>query len=114
MLRNYFKIAWRNLMKNKVFSFINIFGLAVGLTCCMMISLYVYQEYTYDSYHKNADRIYQLGTTFVKEGKEEHTPNTPSPMARIMQVEFPEIQIATRIMKAFADDKTLMQYTTPS
>jgi len=44
MIKNYFKIAWRNLKKNKVFSFINIFGLSVGLTCCMLISVYLYNE----------------------------------------------------------------------
>ncbi len=61
MLKNYFKLAWRTLMKNKIFSFINIFGLSVGLTCCMLISLYIYNELSYDTYHKNGDRVYQLG-----------------------------------------------------
>ena len=111
MLKNYFKIAWRNLMKNKTFSFINIFGLAVGLTSCMLITLYLYNELSYDSHHRNIDRIYQLGTTFVKEGREDRTANTPAPMARTMQQEFPEIAQATRLMKAFADDKTLLQFT---
>ena len=114
MIKNYFKIAWRNLMKNKTFSFINVFGLAIGLTSCMLITLYLYSELTYDSYHKNIGQIYQLGTTFVKEGKEDRTANTPAPMARTMQQEFPEIQKTTRLMKSFADDKTLLQYSSPS
>jgi putative ABC transport system permease protein len=114
MIRNYFKVAWRNLMKNKTFSFINVFGLAIGLTSCMLISLYLYNELSYDSYHRNIDRMYQLGTTFVKEGKEDRTANTPAPMARTMQQEFPEIEKATRLMKAFSDDKTLLQYAKPS
>jgi putative ABC transport system permease protein len=70
MLKNYLKVAWRNLMKNKTFSFINIFGLAIGLTCCMLISLYLYHEFGYDTFHKNGNRIYQLGTNFIEEGKE--------------------------------------------
>jgi len=111
MVKNYLKVAWRNLKKNKVFSFINVFGLAIGLTCCMLISLYLYNELSYDSYHKNVKRIYQLGTIFVKEGKEERMANTPAPMANAMQMEFPEIEKSTRLMKLFSDDKTLFQYS---
>src|SRR5580765_5518747 len=114
MFRNYLKVAWRNLMKNKTFSFINVFGLAVGLTSCLLISLYLYHELSYDSYHKNANQIYQLGTTFVKEGKEDRTGVTPAPMAKTMQQEFPEIVRSTRLLKAFSDDKTLLQYNLPS
>lgn len=109
MLRNYLKIAWRNLMKNKVFSFINIFSLTIGLTCCMLISLYLYHELSYDNYHRNADRIYQIATEFIKEGKSEKMGSTPAPMGKTMQMEFPEIEKSTRILKAFADDKTLLQ-----
>jgi len=98
-------------MKNKVFSFINVFGLSIGLTCCMLISLYLYNELSYDSYHKNGNRVYQLETIFVKEGKEERMANTPAPMAKKMQMEFPEIEKTTRMMRLFADDKTLFQYT---
>src|SRR5688572_3600121 len=106
MLRNYLKIAWRNLMKNKTFSFINIFGLAIGMTCCMLISLYLYHELSYDQHHKNGDRLYQLGTVFIKQGQEDRSANTPGPMAATMQQEFPEIEKTTRMMKMFADDKT--------
>src|ERR1700746_608612 len=103
MLRNYIKIAFRNLAKNKVFSFINIFGLAIGLTCCMLISLYIYNELSYDNYHKKGKQIYQVATTFIKPGKdvrpEDRMANTPAPMARAMQHEFPEIVQTTRLMK---------------
>jgi hypothetical protein len=51
MLKNYFKIAWRSLMKNKTFSFINIFGLSIGLTCCLLIALYLNYELSYDKQH---------------------------------------------------------------
>ncbi|MEP6726812.1 MAG: ABC transporter permease [Bacteroidota bacterium] len=57
MLKNYFKIAWRNLERNKLYSFINIFGLAIGLAVCMLIVLYVGHESSYDRFHKNADRM---------------------------------------------------------
>lgn len=102
-------------MKNKTFSFINIFGLAVGLTCCMLITLYIHNELSYDSYHANLPRLYQVGTTFVKGGKpDDHRANTPAPMARMMQQEFPEIVKTTRLMGMFAEDKTLLQYAAPN
>jgi putative ABC transport system permease protein len=110
MIKNYFKIAWRNLRKNRIFSFINIFGLSVGLTSCMLISVYLYNEVSYDKYHKNIDNLYHLATTFVKDGKEEKTPNTPAPMAAAMKQEFPEISETARLMPLFTDDKTLLQY----
>lgn len=115
MFANYLKIAWRNLMKNKTFSFINIFGLAIGLTCCMLIALYIHNELSYDSYHKNISRLYQVGTTFVKNGKpEDHAANTPAGMGRLMQQEFPEIVQTARLMGTFAEDKTLLQYSAPN
>jgi putative ABC transport system permease protein len=70
MFRNYLKVAWRNLMKSKIFSLINIIGLSVGLTCCMLISIYLYNEVSYDKYHKDVDRLYQLGTVFIGGEKE--------------------------------------------
>ena len=97
-------------MKNKIFSFINIFGLAIGLTCCMLITLYVNNELSYDKYHKNIHQLYQLGTVFVKDGKDERLPNTPAPMADAMKQEFPEIEKTTRLLALFAEDKTLLQY----
>jgi putative ABC transport system permease protein len=77
MFRNYLKIAWRSLKNNKFFSFVNIFGLAVGLTCCMLISMYLYHEFTYDHQHSKADRIYLVGTIFGGGEKEDVAPNTP-------------------------------------
>ena len=114
MVKNYLKIAWRNLMKNKVFSFINIFGLTVGLACCMLISLYIINELSYDKYHKNAKDLYQLGTIFIKPGEEirpeDWSANTPAPMAALMKQEFPEIRETTRLLGLFTEDKTLLQY----
>ncbi|WP_162340292.1 ABC transporter permease [Cyclobacterium salsum] len=60
MLKNYFKIAWRNLLKKKAYSFINIFGLGLGMTCCFLIFMYVQDELSVDSYHEKRDRIYRL------------------------------------------------------
>jgi putative ABC transport system permease protein len=60
MFKNYFKTAWRNLLKNKIFSVINIIGLTIGLTSFLLIALYVFDELTFDSFHKNANNIYRL------------------------------------------------------
>ena len=62
MIKNYFKVAWRNLLKNKAFSFINITGLAVGLASFLLIALYVLDELSYDRYNEKADRIYRVNT----------------------------------------------------
>ncbi|MGN6534049.1 MAG: ABC transporter permease, partial [Ginsengibacter sp.] len=111
MFKNYFKIAWRNLMKNKVFSFINIIGLSVGLTCCMLITLYTLNETGYDRYQKNADDIYQVGTEFIGLGNFKKLPHTPAAMGERLKQNFPEIQQTTRLSKLFSEDKTLLQYT---
>ena len=105
------KIAWRNLMKNKVFSLINIVGLSTGLACCMLITLYILNETSYDRYHKNADNIYQVGTEFKGLGNIKKLPNTPAAMGEIMKSVFPEIQQTTRLVRLFGEDKTLLQYT---
>ena len=60
MIKNYIKIAFRNLARNKAFSFINIFGLAVGLATCLLIMLYIFDESSYDKHHKDGDRIFRI------------------------------------------------------
>jgi len=110
MIKNYIKIAWRNVMKSKLFSFINIFGLAVGLTCCMLITLFILNETSYDAYQKNADNIYQVGTEFIGLGNFSKLPNTPAAMGEMLKKAFPEIQQTARLTGLYAEDKTLLQY----
>lgn len=114
MIRNYLKIAWRNLKNNKFFSAINIVGLAIGLACCMLISLYLYREFSYDQHYKDADRIYQVGTVFVGGTKDNRSPGTPSPLGPAIQKEYPEVEMMTRLVPLFVDDKTLIQYNAGS
>ena len=110
MFKNYLKTAWRGIEQNRGFSAINIFGLSLGLACCMLISMYLHKEFSYDTQHQDGSRLYQLETLSIKEGKEEPQATTPAPMAPAMQQEFPEVQSFTRLMSAFQDDKTLLQY----
>jgi len=114
MLKSYFKIAWRNLVHNKFFSSINIFGLSAGLACCMLIALYLHYETSYDRYHKNIGDLYQVGTTFITKGeKQQNVYRTPAPMAWALKKEFPEVVTSTRLLGSM-DDKTLFAVTAPS
>ena len=70
MFKNYIQIAWRNLTKNKLYSFINIGGLSVGIAACMLIMLYVAHELSFDHFHKNADRIFFPVLNIRYEGKQ--------------------------------------------
>ena len=114
MLRNYLLVAWRSLQKNKVFSFINIFGLSLGLTCCILISFYLLHETSYDSQQVNSSRLYQVGTNFIGEGKQSREGWSPAPLANALQHVFPQIEGTARIMNLYAEDKTLLQYHTPA
>ena len=64
MIKNYLKVAYRNLLKNKVFSLVNILGLAIGMTASFFIFQYVYFESSYDQFNKNADRLYRVGIKY--------------------------------------------------
>jgi putative ABC transport system permease protein len=110
MIRNYLKIAWRNMMKYKIFSFINILGLSAGLACCMLITLYILNETSYDRYQEKGDQIYQLGTEFIGLGNFKKLPNTPAAMGEMMKQVYPEIKQSTRMIRLFNEDKTLLQY----
>jgi putative ABC transport system permease protein len=67
MIRNYLKIAWRNLTRYKFISFINLFGLTVGLTCCLLILVYILNEVSYDRQHPYAERAYRISRCFHNE-----------------------------------------------
>ncbi len=92
MLKNYFKIAARNLLKHKAYSFINIAGLAMGMTCCILILLYVQHELSYDRFHQNAKQIYRIAWF---SGNPQT--RTPHPMAQAMANDFPEVESAVSI-----------------
>ncbi len=98
MFRNYFKVALRNLWKNKGFTFINIFGLATGIACSLLIFLFVKDEKSYDRFHKDADNIYRVVKDFVNDdGSLIPDATTPAPLAPAMQKEIPEVVSTTRL-----------------
>jgi len=99
MIKNYLKIAWRNLMKNKVFSFINIFGLTIGLASFLLISLYIFDELTFDRFHKNADNIYRvMEKNTTPEGKVTKSAGAGYQLSDKTKTDFPEIKDATRLI----------------
>jgi putative ABC transport system permease protein len=98
MFKNYFKIAWRNILKNKGFSFINIFGLAFGVACCLLIFLYVQNELTYDRYHENSDRIYRISSTYKTSGESIRIAEASPALGPRLKDEYPEIEEYVRIV----------------
>lgn len=99
MLRNYLKIAIRNMAKHKVISFINLFGLTVGITCCLLILTYIIHEVSYDKYNSKADRVYRVTRSFNnKDGIVSlHLGAVAPPFAPSLRNEFPDIEKVTRI-----------------
>lgn len=97
MIKNYIKTAFRNLMKNKGFTFINVLGLALGLATCLLIVFYVYDELSYDRYNTKADRIYRVNNEIKFGGLENSYAITPAPAAQALKADFPEIEQVTRM-----------------
>lgn len=96
MLNNYFKIAWRNIIGNPLFSAINIVGLAIGLACCIIITLFVRYELSFDKDWENADRIYRVTRDFF--GNNLELAAVAPPIAPLMKQDFPEVEDITRIL----------------
>ena len=92
MLSNYLKIAWRNLLKNKTFSLINITGLASGLACFILIALYVADELSYDRYNEKAGRIYRINSDIVFGGNKLHLAVASDPMGAALKNDYPQVE----------------------
>jgi len=102
MIKNYFKIAFRNLLRYKGFSFINIFGLATGMACSLLIFLFVKDEVSYDRFHKDSDKIYRVVKDFVNDdGSRLPDATTPPALSPAMQREVPEVAHATRVFPSW-------------
>ncbi|OUJ71856.1 ABC transporter permease [Hymenobacter crusticola] len=100
MLQSYFKIALRNLWRNKAFSAINILGLAIGIATCLLIMLFVQNELSYDRYNEKADRIVRVVFRGSVQGQKMKEANVMPPVAQTLRTEYPEVQAATRLMTA--------------
>src|SRR5688572_5044871 len=98
MLKNYIKIAWRNLIRNKVYSAINILGLAIGISACVLIFLFVRDELTYEEHFDKADRIFRITNDINLQGQTDKFALTPFPLANELKRDYPVIENITRVM----------------
>ena len=107
MLKNYFKIAFRNLLRNKSFSFINIIGLAVGIACCIAIMLFVQDELSYDKFDEFADQIYRPRLLGRVNGHDMNMGQSPVAMGPTIYHDLPDVVAYTRLIKS---GSTMVRY----
>jgi putative ABC transport system permease protein len=110
MLRNYITIAFRNLTRNKVYSLINILGLALGITCCLLLSLYIADEMRYDRHHARLDDLYRIVTEFKGERGVDRLGTASPPIAMAMWEEVPEVDMAVRALRPPGVSLNLIRY----
>jgi putative ABC transport system permease protein len=104
MLQNYLKIALRNLLRNKVYSFINILGLAIGIASTVLILLWVQNEVSIDQHHSKSKKIYRINTDLkINETETWHWASTPLKFLDYFKKDVPEIQDATRMNVPYGD-----------
>ncbi len=96
MLRDLVRIAVRNLVRQKTYSLINVFGLSVGMACAVLILAYVAYERSFDRYHANADRIFRVASTRASQGTENRFATAPAPVGPTMVADFPEVVDSVR------------------
>ncbi len=109
MFTNYFRCAWRSLVKNKAFSFINVAGLAIGLAAAAFILLWVQDERNYDRFHANADRIYRVAQSFRYGTNDWTQANTPAVLAPRLTEECPDVELAARV-RGFRGDQIVIAH----
>ncbi|HUZ58544.1 MAG TPA: ABC transporter permease [Hanamia sp.] len=110
MFKNYFKTAWRFLLKNKGFSFINIIGLSIGTLSCLYIVLYVKDQYSYDKQNNHADDIYRVVSLMSTNGDKQKMATCSPPIAPGLKNDFPEVEQFTRIVPTLDASNHLLRY----
>jgi putative ABC transport system permease protein len=101
MFKNYLKIITRNLIKQKLYSTINIVGFAIGIACCIMLVLYIFDELSFDQFHAKKDQIYRVAVEFLDDGESDLYAKTQAPLAQALTDEFPEVQQVVRVSDNF-------------
>lgn len=113
MFKNYLTIAWRNIRKNKVFSLLNIVGLATGLLCSLLIYLWVTDELAVDNYHENIDQLYSVYQRQIYEGRIDAGYHTPAVLYRELKLKIPEIEkvspMSWQSTKTFSRDEKIFK-----
>ncbi len=98
MIKNYLKIALRNLMRNRVYSAINILGLALGVACCLLLALYIQDEMSYDKHHKDLDRLYRIDSHFQTGRGLDDLATTSPPIAPAIKEDLAEVESSARLL----------------
>ena len=113
MIKNYLKVALRNLGSRKGFTFINVLGLAIGIASCLLIAAYVFHELSYDRFHEKYDRIYRVTQTTQTSTKNEAGATTPFPVAPVLQNDFPaQIEKTVRFFDMQEEVRTILNTQT--
>ncbi len=99
MITHYITMAGRNLIRNKLHSILNLLGLATGITCFILILIFVKYELSYDRFNTNSDRIYRIAVSGMLGNTEIHQTGTPPPLPKALYTEFPEVESVTRVIK---------------
>lgn len=107
MFKNYLKVALRNITRNKGYSFINLLGLTVGITCCLLIFLWVRDEVSYDTHHEDAERIFRVILDYKVENTNKVYAMTPGPLAVALKQDLPQVEEAVRLL---AQTNRLVKY----
>lgn len=107
MIQNYLKVSWRNLKRDKSYSLINVFGLAIGIAACLMISLYIIDELSYDKFHDNSDRTYRLYVDGQFGNNKFLSPYIPNPAKDALLDEFSQVESVTQF---FDRDQVRFEY----
>ncbi len=110
MFKNYLKTTFRNLWKNKTYSFINIIGLAIGTLCCLYILLYVEDQYSYDKHHKDAADIYRITSSLSVAGDKHNNSTCSPPIAPAMKNDFGEVAQFARVITTIGVQQHLLRY----
>ncbi len=108
MLRNYFKIAWRNLHKNKMFSLINILGLTIGITCSCLLYLFINHELTQDGFHEDSDYIFRVVEVDQSGEAPRYYGQTAPPVGEALARDYPEVEETTRLFQPFGHLNTVV------
>ena len=110
MFKNYFKIAWRNLLKRKTYAFINIFGLALGAAICLLIVLFIKSESSFDAWRENTDNVYRMVLKRQYPGRATSYAIIPQSFAKTVKDELPEVEESVRIFNFFNNGTFQLKY----
>ena len=110
MLKNYITIAFRNMFRDKAYSIINILGLSVGITCCLLLALYIQDEMSFDKHHRDVENIYRVTSIMGEKFDNRVMRTTSAPIVWGIKEEIPEFDVVTRLLNPPGVSQNLIRY----